>query len=89
MYFSTLPFYTAGIVDPAIGAFIELLRLETLGAADLHQVQLDVHAIRQTLSRCVSFMRSVQKPHSTLAFRPVMLQSPLPTVRSVTSRWTA
>lgn len=42
----------AGIVDPAIDAFIELLRLQTLDAAGLHQVQLDVHAIRQTLFRC-------------------------------------
>ena len=49
----------AGIVDPAIDAFIELLRLQTLGAADLHQVQLDVHAIRQTLSRCVPVVEAV------------------------------
>lgn len=41
----------AGIIDPALDAFVELLRLQTLGRAGLHQVQLDVHAIRQMLSR--------------------------------------
>ena len=64
--------YAAGIVDPAIDAFIELLRLQTLGAADLHQVQLDVHATRQTLSRCVPVVEAVLSvtlcrcwPHTT------------------------
>ncbi len=41
----------AGIVDPAMDALIELLRLQTLGRGGLHQVQLDVHAIRQMLRR--------------------------------------
>jgi hypothetical protein len=66
-----MPFYPterasrlAGIVDPAIDAFIELLRLQTLGAADLHQVQLDVHAIRQTLSRCVRLVDLLFMWHS-------------------------
>lgn len=50
-----------GIIDPALDAFVELLRLQTLGRAGLHQVQLDVHAIRQMLSR---YLASYAAPHT-------------------------